>query len=47
MESNYIKHVLREIRDAVVELRAEGINAEYPKQVEIECNGVRIIVPWI
>lgn len=47
MEKEYIKFVLNQIKNAVDELKSEGFGVSYPKEVEIECSGVKIIVPWI
>jgi hypothetical protein len=46
MESGYIKMVLQEIKDAIDELQAKGFTVLYPKEVEIQHEGVKIVVPW-
>lgn len=47
MESGYIKIILQEIKSAIDELQTEGFSVTYPKQVEIERDGIKIIVPWL
>jgi len=47
MESGYIQYVLDEIKEAIDKLNARGIRVGYPKEVEIELSGVKIVVPWV
>lgn len=47
MEKEYIKFVLNQIKETIDELNKDGITASYPRQVEIELSGVKIIVPWL
>jgi hypothetical protein len=46
MESEYIKFILQQIKEAIEQSQASGFNVGYPKDVTIERDGIKITIPF-